>query len=244
MQSSDRPGLHVAIIMDGNGRWAEQQGLARTAGHRAGAETMRRIAGAAADMGVTTLTLFAFSTYNWLRAPAEVAGLMRLLGDYLHAETQSLIDSGARLTLIGRRDRLPWAHRERLARIETATSNGRRLHIRIAVDYSAREAIKRAARSWAPGSGGLGPLVAQTRPGDSPEAADVDLLIRTGGDRRLSDFLLWEAAFAELWFTDRMWPDFKAEDLACAIADFRDRGRSAVLPEGRRPPGMEERLAL
>lgn len=244
MQSLNRTSLHVAIIMDGNGRWASAQGLPRTAGHRAGAETMRRIAGAAANMGVTTLTLFAFSTYNWLRAPAEVAGLMRLLGDYLHAETRSLIDSGARLTLIGRRDRLPWAYRERLARIETATSNGRRLHIRLAVDYSAREAIERAARSWAPNSGGLGPLVAETRPGDSLEAADVDLLIRTGGDRRLSDFLLWEAAFAELWFTDKMWPDFEAADLAAAIADFGRRGRSAILPEGRKPPGMEERLAL
>jgi undecaprenyl diphosphate synthase len=236
MQSQSTPrGFHVAIIMDGNGRWATRRGLARPAGHRAGAEAIRRIVQAAPDLGVTTLTLFAFSTYNWRRDPAEVAGLMRLLADYLRAETQSLIDSGARLTLIGRRDRLPWMHREALARIETATANGRRLHVRIAVDYSAREAIERAAARWPSEPGGFGRLVAQASPRDGDEAADVDLLIRTGGDRRLSDFLLWECAFAELWFTDRMWPDFDRDDLARAVADFDARERSAILPEGRRP---------
>jgi undecaprenyl diphosphate synthase len=140
MMQSDRcadgqpEGLHVAIIMDGNGRWATGQGLPRTAGHRAGAETMRRIAQAAPSLGITTLTLFAFSAYNWGREPREVAGLMQLLSDYLRAETRTLVESGARLSLIGRRDRLSWAHREALARIETATMNGRRLHIRLAVD--------------------------------------------------------------------------------------------------------------
>jgi undecaprenyl diphosphate synthase len=228
--------LHVAIIMDGNGRWASRQGLPRTAGHRAGAEAMRRIAQAAPALGITTLTLFAFSTYNWQREPREVDGLMRLLCEYLRGETQALIDSGARLTLIGRRDRLPWAHREALARVETATMNGRRLHIRIAVDYSAREAIELAAARWThdPG-GGFGRLVAQTSPSDTDDAADVDLLIRTGGDQRLSDFLLWESAFAELWFTERMWPDFDGDALAGAVADFHRRERAAVLPEGRRP---------
>src|SRR5580692_11539484 len=130
-----KPGFHVAIIMDGNGRWATRQGLPRTAGHRAGAEAMRRVSEAAPDLGVTTLTFVAFSTYNWARDPIEVDGLMRLLGDYLRSETQTLIDSGARLTLIGRRDRLPIVHRDRLTRIEQATAGGRRLHIRIAVDY-------------------------------------------------------------------------------------------------------------
>jgi len=221
--------------MDGNGRWATRQGLPRTAGHRAGAEAMRRIAQAAPGLGVTTLTLFAFSTYNWRREPQEVAGLMRLLADYLRAETQTLIDSGARLTLIGRRDRLPWMHREALARIETATANGRRLHIRIAVDYSAREAIEQAAARWSAHPGDFSRLVTQASAQDGEETSNVDLLIRTGGDQRLSDFLLWESAFAELWFTETMWPDFEPADLARAIADFRRRERAAVLPEGRRP---------
>jgi undecaprenyl diphosphate synthase len=221
--------------MDGNGRWATRRGLPRTAGHRAGAEAMRRIARAASEQGVTTLTLFAFSSYNWQRDAREVAGLMQLLGDYLRAETRNLIDSGARLTLIGRRDRLAWSHREALARIETATSNGRGLHIRIAVDYSAREAIEEAARRWRGSANPFGRLVAQARPGDDDEAADVDLLIRTGGDQRLSDFLLWESAFAELLFTERMWPDFDPDDLALAIAEFRRRERASILPDGRRP---------
>jgi undecaprenyl diphosphate synthase len=224
--------LHVAIIMDGNGRWATRQGLSRPAGHRAGAEAMRRIARAAPDLGVTTLTLFAFSSYNWRRDPREVAGLMRLLTDYLRAETRTLIDSGVRLTLIGRRDRLSWAHREALARTETATMNGRRLHIRIAVDYSARASIELAATRWTATAstaceGGFGRLVAQSAPDDDGEATDVDLMIRTGGDRRLSDFLLWESAFAELWFTDRMWPDFDPDDLSLAITDFRRRERAS-----------------
>jgi undecaprenyl diphosphate synthase len=160
---------------------------------------------------------------------------MRLLSDYLRSETKTLIDSGARLTLIGRRDRLPIIHRDRLTRIEQATAGGRRLHIRIAVDYSARAAIEAAAARWAGSTDGFGRLVAQAGPEDADEAADVDLVIRTGGDKRLSDFLLWESAFAELWFTDQMWPDFDGEALANAIADFRQRERTSILPEGRRP---------
>lgn len=219
--------------MDGNGRWAMSRGLPRTVGHRAGAEAMRRISRAAPDLGVTTLTFFAFSAYNWNRAPAEVDGLMRLLGDYLRSETKSLVESGARLSLIGRRDRLPIIHSDRLSRIEQATAGGQRLHIRIAVDYSARAAIEDAATRIAGGSAdGFGRLVAQA---DGDEAAEVDLLIRTGGDKRLSDFLLWESAFAELWFTDQMWPDFDEASFGRAIADFRARERASALPEGRRP---------
>jgi undecaprenyl diphosphate synthase len=229
--------------MDGNGRWATARGLTRSDGHRAGAETIRRVVAAAPDLGVTTLTLFAFSTYNWQREPREVAGLMRLLGDYLRAETRMLVDSGARFTLIGRRDRLPWMHREALARIESATMNGRNLHIRMAVDYSAREAIEQAAARMAQDPRSFGRLVAQD---DGEEAANVDLMIRTGGDQRLSDFLLWESAFAELWFTGRMWPDFEAADLARAIVDFRARERSSTFPDGRslawaEPAGLAER---
>ncbi len=225
-------GLHVAIIMDGNGRWATRRGLRRSAGHRAGAETMRRIAKAAPELGVTTLTLFAFSSYNWGREAEEVAGLMRLLGDYLANETKVLIESGARLTLIGRRDRLPAAHRKKLDRIEQLTRACDKLHIRIAVDYSAREAIEAAAARWRPGEPGFGRMVAASDTDADDEAAEVDLLIRTGGDRRISDFLLWEIAFAELWFTDVMWPDFEAADLARAIADFHARARSGAFRGG------------
>jgi undecaprenyl diphosphate synthase len=234
MQSHCQPKspFHVAIIMDGNGRWATRRGLPRTLGHRAGAETMRRIAMAAPDLGVTTLTLFAFSSYNWERSPQEVDGLMRMLGDYLVSETRTLIDSGARLSLIGRRDRLPIVYRERLDRIETLTSSGSRLHIRLAVDYSARDAIRMAAgAALTDDAKAFGHRVAQSAPSDDYEASNVDLMIRTGGDRRLSDFLLWECAFAELYFTDQMWPDFDAKAFAEAIIDFRARERaSAIVP--------------
>jgi undecaprenyl diphosphate synthase len=233
-----KPSFHVAIIMDGNGRWATRRGLPRTMGHREGVEAMRRAAKAAPDLGVTTLTLFAFSSYNWGRAPAEVEGLMRLLGDYLASETRTLIESGARLSLIGRRDRLPRAHRERLDRIEAATAHGSRLHIRIAVDYSARDAIEQAAELWRaePASGGkaFGQMVAQSFRDRDDEAANVDLLIRTGGDKRLSDFLLWESAFAELCFTDLLWPDFDGAALKMLVDDFRARERaSAIVPAPR-----------
>jgi undecaprenyl diphosphate synthase len=226
-----KPGFHVAIIMDGNGRWASQRGLPRPFGHRAGAETLKRIASLAPDLGVTTLTLFAFSTYNWLRAPAEVTGLMNLLGDYLARETQAFVTGGWRLSLIGRRDRLPARHLADLERIEAATAGGKRLHVRIAVDYSAREAIEQAAHSHA---SDLARVIAQSRPGDSDEVLEVDLMIRTGGDKRLSDFLLWECAFAELYFVDTLWPDFDETCLTAAIDDFRGRERAnAVAPSPR-----------
>jgi len=224
--------------MDGNGRWATKRGLPRTFGHREGAEAMRRAARAAPDLGITTLTLFAFSSYNWGRARAEVEGLMRLLGDYLASETQMLIDSGARLSLIGRRDRLPKAHRERLDRIEAATAHGSRLHIRIAVDYSARDAIEQAAERWrdepSASPKAFGQMIAQSFRDRDDEAANVDLLIRTGGDKRLSDFLLWECAFAELCFTDLLWPDFNGAELKTLVDDFRARERaSAIVPAQR-----------
>jgi undecaprenyl diphosphate synthase len=240
MQSYEpsKSSLHVAIIMDGNGRWATRRGLPRTLGHRAGAEAMRRAVRAAPDLGISTLTLFAFSSYNWGRAPAEVEGLMRLLGDYLGSETRMLVESGARLSLIGRRDRLPKDHREKLARIEAATLRGERLHIRIAVDYSAREAIEMAAERWravpSASQPAFGQMVAQSSFDGDDEAANVDLLIRTGGDRRLSDFLLWECAFAELCFTDQLWPDFDGVALKSLVEDFRTRERaSAIIPAPR-----------
>jgi len=194
--------FHVAVIMDGNGRWATRRGLPRAAGHRAGVEAVRRIVRAAPDVGITALTLYAFSSDNWSRPPTEVTALMRLFARYLHREVPELVAQYVRLSIIGRRDRLPAALVNATVDAEQATSGGTRLDLRIAVDYSARAAIR---------SGTLLP--------------DVDLLIRAGGEQRLSDFLLWESAYAELWFTDTMWPDFTATELAGAVQDFRARDR-------------------
>jgi undecaprenyl diphosphate synthase len=194
--------LHVAIIMDGNGRWATRRGLPRGAGHRAGAEAVRRTVETAPDLGITALTMYAFSADNWKRPPGEVAILMRLFARYLHSEVAPLAKQGVRLAVIGRRDRLPAPLVSAIETAEEATAGGTRLDLRLAVDYSARAAIH---------AGALIP--------------DVDLVIRTGGEQRLSDFLLWESAYAELWFTDRMWPDFSAANLAAAVADFQTRER-------------------
>jgi undecaprenyl diphosphate synthase len=236
MQSAlgGRDRCHVAIIMDGNGRWATRRGLPRTAGHRAGVETVRRIVEAAPDLGITTLTLFAFSSDNWRRPEDEVGALMALLEAYLRREVRRLVDSGARLTVIGRRDRLPGRLARDIAAAEQATAQGRRLDLRVAIDYSAREAIARAAAQLGnePSADALGRLIAQS---SRDGASDVDLLIRSGGEKRLSDFLLWESAYAELWFSDKMWPDFTADDLRAAVADFtlRDR-RFGGLGQGAR----------
>ncbi len=199
--------IHVAIIMDGNGRWATARGLPRTAGHRAGADAVRRVVEMAPRFEVGTLTLFAFSSDNWKRPTREVATLMRLFHRYLAAEAAALQENGVRLSVIGRRDRLAAPLVRQIVAAERLTAGGRRLHLRLAVDYSAREAIRRSMRD--PSS--LGP--------------DVDLLIRTGGERRLSDFLLWECAYAELHFTDKRWPDFDVADLERALADFHGRQR-------------------
>jgi undecaprenyl diphosphate synthase len=194
--------VHVGIIMDGNGRWASRRGLPRGAGHRAGADAVRRVVETSPNLGIAALTLYAFSADNWKRPTGEVAILMRLFARHLRTETPRLAAEGARLTIVGRRDRLPAPLVTAIEAAEAATAAGTRLHLRIAIDYSARAAIQ---------AGAILP--------------DVDLLIRTGGEQRLSDFLLWECAYAELWFTDRMWPDFTAADLAAAIADFRARER-------------------
>jgi undecaprenyl diphosphate synthase len=218
--------LHVAIIMDGNGRWAVRRGLPRPAGHRAGLHAVRRVVQAAPELGITVLTLFAFSSDNWRRPDDEVFGLMSLLHRYLNSELQRLVDSGARLSVIGRRDRLPDALSEDIARAEAATASGQRLDLHIAIDYSARDAIANAAAAWptgdAPSRSAFSRLLAKQKRGPG---ADIDLLIRSGGEKRLSDFLLWESAYAELRFVDTLWPDFGANDLSAALADFRGRER-------------------
>ena len=221
LHSKQSARLHAAIIMDGNGRWATRRGLPRTAGHRAGVEALRGVIDAAPGLGIGTLTVYAFSADNWRRPPAEVDALMGLLRRYLESQIAQLTDAGVRLTIIGRRDRLRPGVVAAIAQAETATSEGRALHLRIAIDYSSRDAILSAAAA-----GGL-----QTREdfsrllagGEAPR--DVDLVIRTSGEQRLSDFLLWECAYAELYFTSLLWPDFKPDDLSAAIADFHQRDR-------------------
>ncbi|MDH3286012.1 MAG: polyprenyl diphosphate synthase [Acidobacteriota bacterium] len=224
------PGLHVAIIMDGNGRWATARGRRREWGHRRGAESVRKVVEAAPGLGIRVLTLYAFSADNWKRPEREVRLLMRLFERYLRKESLELAANGVSLRVVGRRDRLaPEVVRE-IERAEAATAGGQRLELRLAVDYSSRQMLVEALRSAA-----LDPVRDVARPevaallgeamhaeGPSP---DVDLLIRTGGERRLSDFLLWECAYAELLFTPVMWPDFDGAQLAAALGDFASRER-------------------
>jgi undecaprenyl diphosphate synthase len=231
--------LHVGIIMDGNGRWATRRGLPRLAGHEAGADAIRRVMEAAPEQGVGTLTLYAFSSDNWRRPKAEVSGLMTLLRRYLRNETKNLARNDVRLTVIGRRDRLPAGIADEIGRAEAATADGQALHMRIAIDYSARDAILRAA-SRCTGEGELTrEEFAQLVTGEA-DLRDVDLVIRTSGEKRLSDFLLWESAYAELHFTDVMWPDFGADDLADALASFhrRERRFGGLKPQATEPALM------
>jgi undecaprenyl diphosphate synthase len=202
--------------MDGNGRWALARGMPRTAGHCAGVEAVAPVVEQAPELGIGVLTLFAFSSDNWRRPREEVDALMTLLAAYLRMETPRCVEKGVRLETIGRRDRLGAELCAAIAQAEEATSGGTRLRLRMAVDYSGRDAILAAARSLRDLSresldGALGP--------------PVDLLIRTGDERRLSDFLLWECAYAELVFSRRMWPEFGPGDLAEAVREFRQRQR-------------------
>lgn len=211
-------GLHAAIIMDGNGRWATSRGLPRVAGHRAGAEALRRAVEASPGLGIGTLTVYAFSSDNWRRPRTEVSALMKLFHLYLRRERDRCVENGVRVTVIGRRDRLPAMVLPEIEAVERATHGGTKLHLRLAVDYSSREAIANAAKQ-------LRGHVTRERLSRALEGPDVDLLIRTGGEKRLSDFLLWEAAYAELFFLPVMWPDFQASDLAAAVAEFHSRER-------------------
>jgi undecaprenyl diphosphate synthase len=226
-KSNLQDGLHVAIIMDGNGRWATARGLPRIAGHRRGARAVRRAVETAPRLGISTLTLYAFSSDNWRRPETEVAALMRLFHEYLRKETAECAKNGIRITVVGRRDRLAARLREEIEAAEAATARCARMHLRIAVDYSSRDAILAAAarlnKAHAPDRDQFSRLLAEAI--HAPAARDVDLLIRTGGEQRLSDFLLWESAYAELYFTQRMWPDFGERDLAAAVESFHARER-------------------
>lgn len=223
MQSAFPNGIHVALIMDGNGRWATRRGLPRVAGHRAGVGAARRVVEHAPDVGIRRLTLYAFSSDNWRRPPAEVDRIFWLLRAFLRMETARLREQGVRLQAIGRRDRLPEAVLRAIETAERATAECRRLDLRVAIDYSSREAIARAAAmaAGADAQRAAAAIASELSGG----GGDVDLLIRTGGEKRLSDFLLWEAAYAELYFTECMWPDFDAAELDAALGEFRRRER-------------------
>ena len=219
--------FHVAIIMDGNGRWAQLRGLPRSAGHVQGAKTVRRVVEASARAGIGTLTLYAFSSDNWGRPGQEVESLLRLLQCYLAGETRRCVRNGVRINVIGRRDRLPSGLVRSIENSEEVTAHCTRMQLRIAVDYSSKHSILEAARR-APRT-----LLCAQRFQDLLAEVDhsltqsgpVDLLIRTGGEQRLSDFLLWDCAYAELYFTDRLWPDFGEADLNAALDDFAGRQR-------------------
>jgi undecaprenyl diphosphate synthase len=232
LHAMDLPQLHVAIIMDGSGRWARERGLGRSEGHRAGVETVRRVIAAAPQLGIGTLTLHSFSSGNWQRPPEEVARLFGIFEDFLFAEPTLWIGSGVRLSVIGRRDRLPASLLQTIEYAENATSGCRRLHLRLAIDYSSRHSILGAAHRLNsespanPDAEAEEVRFARLLAGSEGEAVPgVDLLIRTGGEQRLSDFMLWECAYAELYFTSVLWPDFARDDLAEAVKEFHTRDR-------------------
>ena len=218
--------IHVAIIMDGNGRWAAKRGLPRTAGHREGARALQRVLEAAQGLDIKVLTVFALSSNNWQRPKTEVQALLRLLKRRLLSEMPALKANGIRLNVIGRRDRLPADLLRVIDEAERLTADCTDWQLRVALDYSSREAILSAAMRCN-GARDVTPvafshLVSGT---DCRITPDVDLLIRTGGEQRLSDFLLWECAYAELYFTPVLWPDFDGEALAAAVKDFHGRHR-------------------
>ena len=219
--------MHVAIIMDGNGRWATQRGLPRTAGHRAGAQAVDRIVTAAASKGVDVLTLYAFSQANWQRPLPEVRGLFRLFRSYLKEQTSRCVEQSIRLNVIGRRDRLDPRLLSLIQESEHATAHCDRMILRIAVDYSAQWSLMQVCHSFrVPVAIDQQRFARQLASVDHAiPISEVDLLIRTGGEQRMSDFLLWECAYAELLFVSRLWPDFDEEDFDAALAEFSRRDR-------------------
>jgi undecaprenyl diphosphate synthase len=226
--------FHVAIIMDGSGRWARMRGLARPQGHRAGVEAVRRVVRAAPELGISTLTLHAFSSDNWQRPVAEVKSLHRIFEEYLRGEIGEWRARGVRVSVFGRRDRLGRGLLDAIRRAEMETHDGQALHLRLAIDYSSSDAIVAAAGRFSNGPAdreSFARRLAEEMHGDL-EVSAVDLLIRTGGEQRLSDFMLWECAYAELYFTPWLWPDFAEEHLRVAVKEFnlRDR-RFGHIPE-------------
>lgn len=222
---------HIAIIMDGNGRWAKKRGLPRSVGHKKGAEVVKEITRAAGELGVKYLTLYAFSTENWQRDPEEVATLMGLLRDYLKSDLKEIQENGVRIIFIGERQMLDADIVEQMAKIEAETAHNDKMTLCIAISYGARQEIVNAARKIA---------VLARRGGILPEDVDIkmfsdmlytkdvpdpDLVIRTSGEQRISNYLLWQIAYAEFFFTPTLWPDFGKEELERIINDFNTRER-------------------
>jgi undecaprenyl diphosphate synthase len=217
----------VAIIMDGNSRWAAGQGLSVADGHREGTRALRRTVEAAMDLGIESLTVYAFSTENWLRPPAEVDALMDIFGETIDRELPDLAEQGVRTRFVGRRDRVSPELRERMAELEAETAHRDRLNLWIAFDYGGRAELTEAVRRM---------VETGVRPDEidedvlakhlyAPELPDPDLLIRTSGEQRISNFLLWQLAYAELVFTERRWPEFDEEDLRSAVVEYATRQR-------------------
>ena len=234
------PPRHVAIIMDGNGRWASARGLPRTAGHRQGAEAARRVVEAAAELGIGYLTLYSFSLENWRRPETEVRDLMGLLRRYLQAEIAELHKNGIRLLVVGERDRLPGDIRRLIEEAENRTRDNERMTVVMALSYGGRQEILAAARELAAAA-----AAGRVDPAQIDEDAfaarlsthgvpDPDLVIRTSGEKRISNFLLWQSAYSELVFVDKLWPDFSGDDLTDAIREFqtRDRRYGAAVESG------------
>ncbi len=220
--------MHIAIIMDGNGRWALRQRLPRTAGHKAGADAVNAVVEAAARRRVSTLTLYAFSSANWQRPATEVTGLFALFKRYLHTQTSRCLEQSIRLNVIGRRDRLSPDLLSLIESSERATAQCSGMRLRIAVDYSAQHSLLEVCRRLRP-TDDLDRSRFVERLAEVDHAAlpapEVDLLIRTGGEKRLSDFLLWECAYAELYFVDCLWPDFDERALDEALDEYERRDR-------------------
>jgi undecaprenyl diphosphate synthase len=220
--------MHIGIIMDGNGRWATRQGLPRTAGHREGAKAVYRAVEAAARSHIDVLTLYAFAAANWERPRSEVAALFALFRRYLQAQTSRCLARSIRINVIGRRDRLDPELLEAIEHCEWATSRCDGMLLRIAVDYSSQHALISACRHIAhAGSLDRAAFIAAMDAANhaAASAPELDLLIRSGGEKRLSDFMLWECAYAELYFTECMWPDFDATVLQAALQEFSNRNR-------------------
>jgi undecaprenyl diphosphate synthase len=216
---------HVAIIMDGNGRWAEARGLPRVVGHREGSESVRAVTREARRVGLQAITLYAFSSQNWARPPTEVGALWQLLHDFLESERPEILGNGIRLNAIGEIERIPAFVRKRLDSVMEESRDGDRMVLTLALSYDGREDIARAARRAAEKRGARidqKALAAELWTAGLPE---LDLLVRTSGERRISNFLLWQCAYAELVFSDVLWPDFRERQLLDAIAEFQGRER-------------------
>jgi undecaprenyl diphosphate synthase len=217
----------VAIIMDGNGRWAERRGLPVAEGHRAGTKALRRTVEAAIDVGVRSLVVYAFSTENWARPADEVEDLMAIFGETIERELPDLAEQGVRTRFIGRRDRAPQELQDQMEGLEAETAANDRLHLWIAFDYGGRAELVEAARRLVAGGVRAADVDERALAGAlyAPELAEIDLLVRTSGEVRISNFLLWQLAYAELVFVDTLWPDFGPDDLRAALDEYARRRR-------------------